>query len=427
MRVISLGISAASLLLVVLISTIVVGAAGYIAFTSNISNGIPTSFSSVTSITTTSTSFSVPLSSTSTSLGSATSTLAAVKTSTSSITSTLSSTQRRSTSESHVIASNTTIATSNSTVTFTTTYMTTNQTTVYTTSQTTFYSTNTYTTATHSTNSYTTTLSSSGGNTTRSINSVSSVSNYTTTTRRTTTTTTTTSTSTSNTQDFAFRLYVTYTITNQTMCNPYPFVQCNWSGTITWQDGTCSYCYANYALGSSQQDASYPVTLLGCGYPVTWTLSMSTPTNESSLVLVIKNSSGTIVYQQGTSPGGNPSLKGSYESCWSKLRLATFNLDTTWFVVGLCRDGCTYSLKISKKLGGLLSITSSRWTLQSQEFTAASTSLSSLNFKKEKVSDTHTCTKQLKFVSAGFPANFRRIQKNSVVIVQIKCRTFCGR
>lgn len=158
---------------------------------------------------------------------------------------------------------------------------------------------------------YTTTYVPPPPTSTSTITTTSNATNQTSSTNSTTTTTTTTTTSS---VDLSYHLNVIYTISNQTMCDPYPLVQCTWTGSINWRSAAC-YLGCSYVIGPTHGDSSWSVTLSGCGSPINWSLSMNTPTNQSTLAVTITNANGFVVYSQSTSPGGSSGLSGSWAPC----------------------------------------------------------------------------------------------------------------
>jgi hypothetical protein len=152
-------------------------------------------------------------------------------------------------------------------------------------------------------------------NTTTETTTVTTVQTVTQTMNSTTPITTTTG-STSSSSPQTFQLAVSYSVANETACQPDPYVQCTWSGIISWSTSACDFAYACQGLQISPQpnDGAYPFTLGECGIAVNWTLSMNTPSGQSQLSVTITNAQGTVVYQASTSPT-TWSLSGSYSPC----------------------------------------------------------------------------------------------------------------
>src|SRR5881296_816804 len=125
-------------------------------------------------------------------------------------------------------------------------------------------------------------------------------------------------TTTTTTSAPAFRYYtvsITYVVTNSTICNPYPLVQCTWSGTISWPNGIG---YSNYVIGPTNGGATYnvnyPQGLVGQpGNPITWSLSMNTPPSQSVLTLTVTDANGNVVLQQSTASSNTTDISGSYQ------------------------------------------------------------------------------------------------------------------
>ena len=129
----------------------------------------------------------------------------------------------------------------------------------------------------------------------------------------------TTSTTTSTTSAYVtYTLSITYVVTNSTICNPYPLVQCTWSGTITWPNTSCTNgCYSSYIIGpingNSVYHVSYSTAFIGqSGYSMTWSLSMITPPSESTLTLIVTDQNGNVVSDQNTTPCTS-GFSGSYQ------------------------------------------------------------------------------------------------------------------
>jgi hypothetical protein len=120
------------------------------------------------------------------------------------------------------------------------------------------------------------------------------------------------STSSSNTTNSVpgisgpFTLYVTYFVANETICNPYPFLRCAWSGTIQWGSGD------SYVLGPQTGNSSWPIN--NSCYPITWDLAMSSPSNESSLSINLVDHPGMSVAQQSTNTTSTK-VSGIFNPC----------------------------------------------------------------------------------------------------------------
>jgi len=125
------------------------------------------------------------------------------------------------------------------------------------------------------------------------------------------------STTTGNTSSpETFQFAVIYSVANETACQPDPYTQCTWSGTVSWPTSECDFAYAcqSLQLGPQPYNGAYPFILGECGIAVNWSLSMNTPSNESQLSVTITNAQGVVVYHSGTSPT-TASLGGSYSPC----------------------------------------------------------------------------------------------------------------
>ena len=128
------------------------------------------------------------------------------------------------------------------------------------------------------------------------------------------TSTTTTSTSTATTEN-TFQVRVGYTI-NDDACFSFQGDQCTWSGALSWPTSACNYYYACQTLQVSPQtgSVSYPISLGQCGISIQWSLTMTSPANESQLSVSVMNAAGALLYQTSTSSGSS-SLVGSFAPC----------------------------------------------------------------------------------------------------------------
>lgn len=155
----------------------------------------------------------------------------------------------------------------------------------------------------------------------------SSVTSSPTTTTTTTSTSSTSLTTTTTTTPSVvwYTMSIGYVVTNSTICSPSVPWSCSWSGTITWPDASCTDgCYVSLVLGQTSGDATYhidyPEAFVGqSGYAITWSLSMNTPANQSTLSVTITDANGNVVAHQSTTPTGPASLSGSFQPTESSL------------------------------------------------------------------------------------------------------------
>jgi hypothetical protein len=59
---------------------------------------------------------------------------------------------------------------------------------------------------------------------------------------------------------------------------------------------------------------SYPISLDQCGISIQWSLTMTSPANESQISVSVMNSAGALLYQTST-PSSSTSLIGSFAPC----------------------------------------------------------------------------------------------------------------
>jgi hypothetical protein len=180
-------------------------------------------------------------------------------------------------------------------------------------------STKTDTVSSLGTSTSTTTLTSTQGQTSTKTVTETSVQTITETSVKTVTQTTGSKSSTSTSGSQSLLLEIDYFVTNQSICQS-GGTPCDWSGTLSWPTSTCDYVYPCQSLQIAPRAGSYsyPVTLGECGISVDWSLSMTTPANESSLSVTVENSAGAVVYQQSTPSGSSSAssnLVGSYAPC----------------------------------------------------------------------------------------------------------------
>jgi len=126
----------------------------------------------------------------------------------------------------------------------------------------------------------------------------------------------TNSTTSSSSSQVSLEVQVSYAVYNDTSCQSYQSTSCTYSGEISWPGPNCNYLYSCQSIVISPQTESvtYPVTLDECGISVQWSISMTTPPNESQLTLTVMDSGGAVLYQSSSTPYSS-ALSGSYQPC----------------------------------------------------------------------------------------------------------------
>ncbi len=113
----------------------------------------------------------------------------------------------------------------------------------------------------------------------------------------------------SATSSTCFPISIQYAVDNIALCHTSPDA-CLWYGNITWEgnygDVIVTNVYNIYPTGGGFGYALYyEAQFATWGYPIGWCLHFETPPNESSLTIIITNSTGYVLTQQTSSPRFN--------------------------------------------------------------------------------------------------------------------------